>query len=149
MTWNFEHSITTKASKKALWALYSNVESWPIWDQGIENISLDGEFKEGAKGKIEPDGQGIMSYRIVFADPDKGFSDETIMDDIGAYLKFVHTFTDLSDGKIQLTHHVSISCPGKEEFEEKLGTGTSFGIPGTMESLARMAIFLDKFCKFR
>ena len=55
MTWDFEHNIATNASKKALWALYSSVESWPIWDQGIENISLDGEFKEGAKGKIEPD----------------------------------------------------------------------------------------------
>ena len=148
MTWNYEHSVATNASKRALWALYSNVESWPIWDRGIKNISLDGEFKEGAKGNIEPEGQGTLSYRIVSADQERGFSDETAVKDLGASVKFVHSFSDLPDGKIQLTHHVTISCPGKEEVEEKMGVGITSGIPDTMESLVRMAIFLEKICKF-
>ena len=147
MTWDFEHNIATNASKKALWALYSNVESWPIWDQGIENISIDGEFKEGSKGKIELEGQGILGYRIVLADPEKGFTNETVIDDLGASVKFVHTFSYLPDGKIQLTHHVTIFCPGKEEIEERIGVGITSGIPKAMKSLARMSIFLDKIYK--
>ncbi len=148
MTWEFEHTIATSARKKELWALYSNIESWPLWDHGIENISLDEEFREGAKGKIKPEGQDLLNYMITWAEPEKGFSDETFIDGFGATVKFIHTFSDLPDGKVCLTHHITISCPGKEEVEEKIGEGTSSGVPRTMESLTRMAIFLEKICKF-
>ena len=80
MTWEFEHSIVTNARKETIWALYSRVESWPLWDHGIEDISLDGAFREGTKGKIKPEGQGLLSYRITLTDPEKGFSDETIIE---------------------------------------------------------------------
>ena len=83
MTWEFEHSIVTNARKEIIWALYSRVESWPLWDHGIEDISLDGALREGTKGKIKPEGQGLLSYRITLADPEKGFSEETVIDVLG------------------------------------------------------------------
>ena len=148
MTWEFEHSILTNARKEEIWALYSNVESWPLWDHGIEDVSLEGEFKEGAHGKIKPEGQGFLSYKITLADPDKGFSDETVIDDLMATIKFIHTFSSLPDGKVRLTNHIMILCPGKEEIEKEIGDGISSGVPKTMEHIARMAIFMEKICKF-
>ena len=62
MTWEFEHSIVTSAKKQIIWDLYSRVESWKIWDHGIESVSLEGEFKEGVHGKIKPEGQELLSY---------------------------------------------------------------------------------------
>ncbi len=147
MTWEFEHSIETNAGQEEIWALYCNVESWPLWDHGIEDVSLYGEFREGTQGKIKPEGQGFLSYRITLADSDKGFSDETVIDNLKATIKFIHTFSDLPGGKIRLTNHVTILCQGKEEMEKEIGESITSGVPQTMENIARMAIFMEKICR--
>ena len=147
MTWEFEHSIVTNARKEYIWALYSNVESWPLWDHGIEDTSLNGEFREGTHGKIKPEGQGFLSYKITLADPDKGFSDETVIDDLGGTIKFIHTFSDLQNGKTRLTNNVTILFPDKEEMEKEIGKGITSGVPQTMENIVRMAIFMEKICR--
>ncbi len=149
MTWEFEHSIVTNARKETIWALYSRVESWPLWDHGIKDISLDGEFREGTKGKIKPERQGLLGYRITLADSEKGFSEETVIDDLGATIEFVHTFSDLLGGKTRLTNHITVRCPDKEETEKEIGEGISSGVPKTMENIAMMAIIIEKICKFQ
>lgn len=147
ITWEFEYSIETDATKEEIWALYSNAESCPLWDQEIEDISLDGEFSEGTKGKIKPEGQRYLNYEITLADPDKGYSFETVIDDLKATVKFIHTFSDLQDGKIRLTNHVTILCLGKEEIEKEIEEGLTPGVPQTMENIPMMAIFMEKACK--
>ncbi len=149
MTWEFEHSIVTSAKKQTIWELYSGVESWTVWDHGIESVSLEGEFKEGVHGKIKPEGQELLSYEITFADPDKGFSDETVIDNLGATIEFIHTFSSLPDGKTRLTNHITVNCPDKEEMEKEIGNGISSGVPKTMENVARMAVFIEKMCKLQ
>ena len=149
MTWEFEHSIVTKARKETIWALYSRVESWPLWDHGIEDVSLEGAFREGTRGKIKPEGQGLLSYRITLADSEKGFSDETVIDDLGATIEFDHTFSDLPDGGVLLTNHVTVRCPDKEGTEREIGEGISSGVPKTMENITMMAIIIKKICKFQ
>lgn len=147
MTWEFEHSIITDARKDEIWTLYSNVESWPLWDHGIEDISLDGEFMEGTNGKIKMEGQGYLNYRITMADPDKGYTVETVIEDLKTTIEFIHTFVDLPDGKIRLTNHVTILCLDKEEMEKEIGGSIASGVPQTMENIARMAIFMEKTCR--
>jgi hypothetical protein len=146
MTWEFEHSIVTDARRDEIWALYSNVESWPLWDHGIEDISLDGEFMEGTNGKIKMEGQEYLNYRITMADPDKGYTVETVIDDLKATIKFIHTFSDFPDGKIRLTNHITVLCTSKEGIEEGIGESITSGVPQTMENIARMAIFMEKTC---
>ena len=149
MTWEFEHSIVTSAKKQIIWELYSRVESWTIWDHGIESVSLEGEFKEGVNGKIKSEGQELLSYKITLANPDKGFSDETVIDNLGAKIEFIHTFSSLPDGKTQLTNHIIVNCPDREEMEKEIGNGISSGVPKTMENVARTAVFIEKICKLR
>ena len=149
MTWEFEHSIVTSAKKQIIWELYSRVESWTIWDHGIESVSLGGEFKEGVNGKIKSEGQELLSYKITLANPDKGFSDETVIDNLGAKIEFIHTFSSLPDGKTQLTNHIIVNCPDREEMEKEIGNGISSGVPKTMENVARTAVFIEKICKLR
>ena len=149
MTWEFEHSIVTSAKKQIIWELYSRVESWTIWDHGIESVSLGGEFKEGVNGKIKSEGQELLSYKITLANPDKGFSDETVIDNLGAKIEFIHTFSSLPDGKTQLTNHIIVNCPDKEEMEKEIGNGISSGVPKTMDNVARTAVFIEKICKLR
>ena len=149
MTWEFEHSIVINPRKETVWALYSRVESWSFWDHGIEDKSLDVAFREGTKGKIKPEGQGLLSYRITLADSENGFSDETVIDNLGATMEFVHTLSDLPDGKTRLTNHITVLCPDKEGTEKEIGEGISSGVPKTMENIAMMAIIIEKICKLQ
>ena len=149
VTWEFEHSIVTNPRKETIWALYSRVESWSFWDHGIEDKSLDVAFREGTKGKIKPEGQGLLSYRITLADSENGFSDETVIDNLGATMEFVHTLSDLPDGKTRLTNHITVLCPDKEGTEREIGEGISSGVPKTMENIAMMAIIIEKICKLQ
>ena len=149
MTWEFEHSIVTNPRKETIWALYSRVESWSFWDHGIEDKSLNVAFREGTKGKIKPEGQGLLSYRITLADSENGFSEETVIDDLGATMEFVHTLSDLPDGKTRLTNHITVLCPDKEGTEREIGEGISSGVPKTMENIAMMAIIIEKICKLQ
>ena len=149
VTWEFEHSIVTNPRKETIWALYSRVESWSFWDHGIEDKSLNVAFREGTKGKIKPEGQGLLSYRITLADSENGFSDETVIDNLGATMEFVHTLSDLPDGKTRLTNHITVLCPDKEGTEKETGEGISSGVPKTMENIAMMAIIIEKICKLQ
>ena len=149
VTWEFEHSIVTNPRKETIWALYSRVESWSFWDHGIEDKSLNVAFREGTKGKIKPEGQGLLSYRITLADSENGFSEETVIDNLGATMEFVHTLSDLPDGKTRLTNHITVLCPDKEGTEREIGEGISSGVPKTMENIAMMAIIIEKICKLQ
>ena len=149
MTWEFEHSIVTRAKKQIIWELYSRVESWTIWDHGIESVFLKGEFKEGVHGKIKPVRQELLSYKITFVDPAKGFSDETVIDDLGATIEFIHAFSSSPDGKTRLTNHITVNCPDKEEMEEEIGNDISSGLPKTMENVVGMAVLIEKICKLQ
>ncbi len=90
-----------------------------------------------------------MSYRITLADSENGFSDETVIDNLGATKEFVHTLSDLPDGKTRLTNHITVLCPDKEGTEKETGEGISSGVPKTMENIAMMAIIIEKICKLQ
>ena len=47
--WEYEHSIETEASPEAIYRLYSDVATWPRWDEGIAEVTLDGPFAAGTR----------------------------------------------------------------------------------------------------
>ncbi len=96
--WEFEHSEEGVASRSALWALYSDVMTWPEWDKGIEWIRLDGEFREGASGTIKPVGQDQLPFRLTKVTVGGGFSDETEIPGAGVTIGFKHTSNRLAKG---------------------------------------------------
>ncbi|HUK75763.1 MAG TPA: hypothetical protein VLU99_08215 [Nitrososphaerales archaeon] len=137
--WEFEHSEEGNASRGALWALYSDVTTWPDWDKGIEWIRLDGEFREGASGTIKPLGQDQLPFRLTKVVVDGGFSDETEVPGAGVTVGFRHTIESLGEGRCRITHRVSIFGPGADSLAPEMGPEMAKGIPETMRSLLRMA----------
>jgi len=137
--WEFEHTEEGESTKRALWALYSDVKTWPEWDKGIEWISLDGEFREGTSGTIKPAGQDQLPFRLTSVTVDGGFSDETEIPGAGVTIGFKHTIESTGRGRCRITHRVSISGPGAESLAPEIGPGMAEGIPETMRSLLKMA----------
>jgi len=137
--WEFEHSEEGKSSRRALWALYSDVKTWPEWDKGIEWIRLDGEFRDGTSGTIKPAGQDQLPFRLTSVTVDGGFSDETEIPGAGVTIGFEHTIESAGEGRCRITHRVSIFGPGAESLAPEIGPGMAEGIPETMRSLLKMA----------
>jgi hypothetical protein len=137
--WEFEHSEEGVATRSALWALYSDVVTWPEWDKGIEWIRLDGEFREGTSGTIKPVGQDQLPFRLTKVTVDGGFSDETEIPGAGVTIGFKHTLESVGGGRCRITHRVSIFGPGSGGLAPEIGPEMAKGIPETMRSLLRMA----------
>lgn len=84
----------TKASPKAIFALWADVDHWADYDDGIEWVKLTDKFKPGGHYVIKPKGGPKVKSDIVIAQPNKHFVDISRL--MGAKLKFDHTLTQQS-----------------------------------------------------
>jgi Polyketide cyclase / dehydrase and lipid transport len=137
--WEYKHTIEGKVSRSAVWSLYSDVSTWPQWDDGIESIELDGEFRAGALGTIKPKGQDRLPFRLTEVSPESGFSDETEIPGSGITIGFTHTLEPVGEGVTRITHRVTITGPASDFLGPAIGQEMAEGIPDTMYSLMRMA----------
>lgn len=138
--WSFEHSVETAASPKAIWRLYSDVTTWPTWDEGILAIELDGPFIVGTPGRITPMGQDTLPFRLLHVHSNQGFSDETEIPGAGIVIRFIHTLSETDSGKTRVTHRVEIDGPDSDTLGPQIGSSMTAGIPETMDSLVRQAL---------
>ncbi len=141
--WNFESTMTTSADPAAIWALYSDITTWPQWDQGISQVSLNGPFAVGTRGVMQPKDQEALPYQLTEVDPCRGFSDVTDIPGMGVAIQFTHRLERV-DGGTRITHSVRITGSNAEELAANLGPVLTHGIPETMERLAAMALTLER-----
>lgn len=135
--WTFEHSEEASASREAVWALWSEVASWPRWDAGIEWVALDGPFATGTTGRLKPGGARVVRFTITDADPRRGFADVTRLP--LARMRFEHELADAADGRIRITHRVTISGLAAPLFARVIGRGLARELPATVRALAEQA----------
>jgi hypothetical protein len=135
LAFTYQHQLVTSASPAALWRLYSDVSTWPRWDDAFEAVTLDGPFAAGSGGLLELRGQAPLAFRIVEAEPERGFVDETEIP--GGVIRFRHRIEPADPGGVRLTHEVEIEAPGP--LAEQLGAKITAGIPNTMARIAALA----------
>jgi len=134
--WTYEHTLYTTANPAAVWALYSDVSTWPSWDDANEVTILDGPFEAGTRGKITFRGQDPLPFTLITVDPQRFFADET---DLGGFvIRFEHQLTATATG-VQLVHRVSITGAAADQVGPELGPTITAGIPTTMAALAALA----------
>jgi len=131
------NTVRTKASPQALWKLWSDVNTWPQWDEAIEEISLPGPFVVGSSGRLKPRGGPAARFTLTKADPVLGFSD---VSDMGIFkMTFDHTWKQISETEIEFTHQVRFHGLLGGVFFKKLGGHFRKDLPTAMEKLARQA----------
>jgi uncharacterized protein YndB with AHSA1/START domain len=135
ITFSFSHSHDTTAPAEAVWALYSDVATWPDWDQAAERVTLDGDFAGGTCGTLQLHGQEPLEFALTEVEPQRAFTDETALP--GGAIRFRHTLAPLEDGRLRLTHAVEIDADAA--VAEQLGPVITAGVPATMAALARLA----------
>jgi hypothetical protein len=131
--YTFEHAVETTASPDAIWALYADIAAWLNWDHGLEAATLDGPFTAGTTGRITPHGMGTLPFTITWAEPGRGFADETPA--MGHVLRFIHEIEALPGGGARVTHRVEIEGPAADE----MGPNVTGDTPEAVAALVALA----------
>ncbi len=136
MHWTVEHTDYTSASPESIWALWSDVTSWPAWDDGVEHVNLEGPFATGTKGTLKPTGGPKVRFELVDVRPAEGFADVTTLP--LSRMRFEHSA--IREGEQTcVTHRVTISGLTTPLFSRVIGRGIAKGLPETVKTLARRA----------
>lgn len=136
MRWTFEHSEYTAASPESVWALWSDVTTWPVWDRGVERVALEGPFATGTNGTLKPTSGPQVRFELTDVRTAEGFADVTKLP--LCRMRFEHSA--FREGELtRVTHRVTIGGPATPLFSRVIGRGIAKGLPETVRTLARVA----------
>lgn len=134
--WTFEHAETTSATPDQLWALYVEPTTWPQWDHGIAEVTVQGPVAVGTRGRLKPVTGPAASFTFTEVDPGVGFTNVSRLP--LARLSLAHHIEATASGS-RFTHHATITGPSSPLFARVLGRSLTSGVPTAMRNLARLA----------
>ncbi len=135
--WEYESSIETSAGPDAVWQHWSDMASWPQWNDGIEKIQIDGAFEVGTTFTMTPPGDDPVSMSLVEIVPGELFADE--MDAGDFVVRTVHRLEPLADGGTRIIYRTEITGPAAAEIGPELGPAITADFPDVLAALARTA----------
>ena len=74
--WEYEYSVNTAVPPDTIWRYWSDLATWPQWNDGIEKIEMDGPFAVGTTFQMTPPGEDPIVLRLVDIVPGELFTDE-------------------------------------------------------------------------
>ncbi|MEU1735025.1 SRPBCC family protein [Streptosporangium sp. NPDC020145] len=135
--WEYEHSVETTAAPEALWRRWSDMETWPQWNDGIEKIEVDGPFAVGTAFRMTPPGEDPVELRLVEIVPGEVFTDE--MDAGGFVVRTVHRLERLDAGRTRVTYRTEIVGQVADEVGPRLGPAITADFPDVVAALVKRA----------
>lgn len=76
--WTKSHSIVTKeVSKEQMWKLFTDVNNWNKWDEGIEFAKMEGSFEKGNYFTLRPKGGPNVRVELLETKENEMFLDQT------------------------------------------------------------------------
>lgn len=70
-------TVRVSASKEAIWGYYADIRKWYVWEDDLEDITLNGEFETGSRGTMKLAGMPVMEYTLVGVKEHEMFCDKT------------------------------------------------------------------------
>jgi uncharacterized protein YndB with AHSA1/START domain len=137
MQWSTEHTERSQGSRRDVWALWSDVSTWPEWDAGVERVEIDGPFVAGSRGRLKPAGSPAVRFRVLRTDPERSFADESRLP--FARMVFEHELADADGGGTVITHRATIRGPLTPLWRRLIGRGLERELPETVRTLAARA----------
>ncbi|MFD8483244.1 SRPBCC family protein [Kitasatospora sp. NPDC059673] len=135
--WQHEYTADTTAAPHAVWAVLSDLNSWPSWDTSMESVTLDGPFAVGSKVAMTPTGQEPIVSVITQIEENHVYADETEFG--GTTLRFSHTLTALPEGGTRVLHRLEITGPDADGLGPELGPMITEDFPEAMAGLLAQA----------
>lgn len=94
------HEGHAHAAPESVYALFSDVATWPSWNAGVANIDIDGPFATGTTARMTfPDGSELP-FTITWAEPGVGYEDLTVVPDAGVEVRVRHEARPDAEGTL-------------------------------------------------
>jgi hypothetical protein len=135
ITYNYSHSLEADIAPEAIWSLYEDLETWPLWDADIVGVTREGPFATGTTGSLSFRGQEPLPYRLAEVQPLRSFTDEVPVGEIT--VRVSHVLEPLPSGSLRLTYTAEIEGPADQA--RAIGPMITGDFPETMRSLVELA----------
>lgn len=140
--WRTEYTITTGASRSALWELLSDVDGWGSWNDGIETIALDGPLAVGSTFRMKPTGQDELTSTIAELDPPGRLTDVTDLGEL--VVRVAHVLVPVSGGGTSITYTLEVTGTTADAMGAEVGEAISADFPTVLAALAAAASRTDR-----
>jgi hypothetical protein len=132
MSFEYEGTVTTSASPKDVWQLWSDVGSWHCWDPSVQQVCMEGHFSEGAAGTMTLTGDVEAPFVLEIVEPCSRFLDRVTVGELVFHIDHEVKATDTGSEVTVRTH---ISGPGAAD----VGPSVAGDTPQALEALVRLA----------
>lgn len=136
-SWTIQADAKAKASSEQVWAIWTDVTSWPKWDHELEWSMLEGPFKVGTTGKLKPKGWPASKFQLTSVIEGQSHSDKTRMPLTDVV--FNHTVKPCGDSQVCITHQVTVSGLLAPLLWLTMRVALKKGLPRAVKTLASMA----------
>jgi hypothetical protein len=133
--YSYSHSLEADVAPEAIWSLYEDLETWPLWDADIVSVTREGPFATGTTGTLSFRGQEPLRYRLAEVEPRRSFTDEVPVGEIT--VRVSHVLELLPSGSVRLTYTAEIEGPADQA--QAIGPMITADFPETMRSLVELA----------
>jgi len=129
--WSFSYSISCATSPEFAWKFWTNVANWTL-DADVVAVSLDGPFRQGARGVTESRSSGRIEWVVAELE---GMSAVLEFPAPGATGRFAWTFAPEGSQRVRMTQRASLAGPQALSYVESFGRGLEAGLPDGMKKL--------------
>ena len=137
MTWTYQHSIETTASREELWRHWSDIASWPQWNAGIRAMEVEGPFAVGTTFTMTPPDGEPVRMRLTEVVPRRVFTDEADGGDF--VVRTVHQLEPLPDGRTRVTYRTDIVGAAADHVGPEIGPAITADFPDVLAALVGLA----------
>jgi len=134
-SFTYAHEVEADVSAEAVWSLYDDVSTWPLWDAQAELVTRDGPFAAGTTGTMTFRGQEPLNYVLTSVESGREFTDETPLGDI--VVRVSHRLQPLTSGRLRITYAAEIEGPAEQT--TALGPMITNDFPQTVAALVALA----------
>jgi hypothetical protein len=108
---SFTHTAdaATTATPATVWALWSDVATWPTWDPAVERVSIDGAFAARATGTMTLRGGIEAPFTLEVVTPGARYLDQLTVGDL--VIRIDHLVRE-APGGARVTVSTSVEGPG-------------------------------------
>jgi uncharacterized protein YndB with AHSA1/START domain len=135
--WAYEHSVETTATPEALWHHWSDMATWPQWNDGVEKIDVEGPFEVGTVFTMTPPGDEPIRMRLVEIEHGESFTDE--MDAGDFVVRTEHRLEPAAAGLTRITYRTEITGEAADHIGPELGPQITADFPEVLAALAKRA----------
>lgn len=134
--WKTEVTKSNKATKEQIWAIWTNVEKWNLWDSSVEKSYLFGEFEIGTNGILKSKNGPKSKFEIIESTENKSFTNRSKLP--FCTLDFIHEVTEY-DGGVSITHKITIEGLLSPLFSRIIGKQQEKSLPHSVDALIKLA----------